>query len=211
MYFQYSQGSPTRYSQNSWRGQGARGSFQRPYMRGRGSFTSNPRGHFGQNPRLPFGQRMQFNRNQRPPFPQNQRLPFNPSQQPPFGQNTLQFPGGPPLGGGGGGNLIVINTLPEDGKQLPGPRFPGQRLPFLGRGGGPVNDGRGGAKTDSRQDGSLPPVESSSKPMLLRPQDKYCPSSDPAAAAQESAPVHRKKKGYFMWLRHIFFVLFFDG
>ena len=196
-------------------------------MRGRG-FTPNPRIPFGQSQR-PLFNRMQFNRNQRPTFPQNQPLPFNPTQQPPFGQNPLQFVGGPLRGngGGGGGNLIVINTLPEGGEQPPGPRFPGQRLPFLGwfggpmnagRGGGPLNAGRGGGPMNAGRGGGpmnavrggglkmgagidgLPPMESSPKPMLLRPQDKYCPSSDPAAAVQETAPLHRKKKGEFAWL-----------
>ena len=128
-------------------------------------------------------------------------MPFNPNQRPPFGQNPSQFTGGPPQGGGGG-NLIVINTLPEDGEQPQGTRFPGKRLPFLGQGGGPANAGKGG------QDSSLPPAESSSKPMLLRPQDKYCPSSEPAAAVEESAPVHRKKKGDFVWLMAYFDLAF---
>ena len=209
MYFQntqFGQGPGARFpAQNNWRGQRPSGNFSNNrFMRGRGPFLPNQRVPFGQNQRPPFGQQMQFMRNQRPPFVQNQRLPFDPTQPPPFGQRPMQFIGGPPRGvgaGGGGGNLIVINTVPEQGERPPGPRFPGPRPLFQrgGRGGSPGNMGRGGNVAEVGRDGGLPPVESSSKPVLLRPQDKYCPSSAPVNISAEAPKetVHKKKKGVY--------------
>ncbi|KAK7111611.1 hypothetical protein V1264_011216 [Littorina saxatilis] len=193
---EYGQGSPTHYPQNNWRGRGGQGRFQRPYMRGRGGFPPNQRAPFVQN-QQPFGHRGSFNRAPRPPFQPNQ--PFNPAQRPPFGQNPMQFAGAPPRGGGGG-NLIVINTLPAEGEQPPGPFFPGQRMQLRG---GPNHRGRGrgvrgGGKMGGGPDGNNPQGDSLSKPMLLRPQDKYCPTEDNTGQpAPEPAVVRRKKKDKF--------------
>ncbi|XP_076459026.1 uncharacterized protein LOC143292531 [Babylonia areolata] len=210
---QFTQPPPTQFPPNNWPGPRPgigpvpRGNFR--FGRNRGPFPRNQRPPFRHNQRPLFGQRMPFLANQRQPFPVNQRLPFNPNQpRPPFGQNPLQFIGGPPAGGGG--NLIVINTVPEGGEQapelrgqrppFPGPPFPGVVNP-RGRGGGPMGVGRGGGGGggDAGRGGNLPPVESSSKPMLLRPQDKYCPPAEPSSVVKEEHKerVHRKKKDKF--------------
>ncbi|KAK7507426.1 hypothetical protein BaRGS_00001361 [Batillaria attramentaria] len=177
----YGQGSPTRYNVNNWRG--GRASYHKPFQRGRGAFPIH-------NPRLPFSAAQ-------PP-----RLPFNRNQ-------NAFVPGGPPSLGGG--NLIVINTVPEDGGPPAGPRFQGNRFPFNPRGrgapmGGPGFGGRGapfvgiggrGAQFGGQNNNTGPvPVESSSKPMLLRPQDKYCPDGN-SDNSQDASSLHRKKKDKF--------------
>lgn len=123
------------------------------------------------------------------PFPRHSGPSFNPSSIPPP----------PPRGS----NLIVINTLPAEGEEQES--FSGnaglctspQR--GLSRGGGCISVGR---------NNNLLPAESSSKPVLLRPQDKYCSSSDTTPAIQTSVPEKRKKKGQLFALPILSFLKF---
>ncbi|XP_025094145.1 transcriptional regulator ATRX-like isoform X2 [Pomacea canaliculata] len=91
-----------------------------------------------------------------------------------------------------GSNLIVINTVPED------------------EGGAvqecaevvPVAPQRAGLRTGTsvaagKNSSTILPLENSSKPFLIRPQDKYCSTSDRPIRVQESTTSRKKKKDKF--------------